>query len=182
MYALRVQAQTVLNLLHAQIETGFCAVVARGNWLGSSRNVTLRQRTSGCEGRKSHRKEDVGGLGHRSGRCEGEKRRVGERRGRREVWILVPAALLLGARLTSARPAHGRSPLPISTDGLRGASRSRKKYKTTVRLLLSFLLRTFHKPWPFQGNLWQVKPPPSWLPSRYDCGGEKRDEPPRMNF
>lgn len=63
---------------------------------------------------------------------EGEDKRE---EGRREVGTLVPAALVLQARLTSARPAHGYSPLPISTDGLLGASRSRKKYKTSVNLL-----------------------------------------------
>lgn len=70
----------------------------------------------------------------------------GLKKGRRDVGILVPAALVLRAPLTSARSAHWCSPLPISTDGLLGASRSRKKYKTTVRLLLSFLLHTSHRP------------------------------------
>lgn len=72
----------------------------------------------------------------------------GQRKGRGDVGILVPAALVLQAPLTSAQRARERSPLPISTDGLRGASCSRKKYMTTVRLLLSFLLHISHRPWP----------------------------------
>lgn len=50
--------------------------------------------------------------------------------------ILVPAALVLQAWLTSAQPTHRSLPLPVSTDGLRGASHGRKKYKTTVIIVV----------------------------------------------
>lgn len=53
-----------------------------------------------------------------------------------EEGIVVPAALVLQARLTSAQHAHGCSQLPISTDGLLGASRGRKKYKTAESLIV----------------------------------------------
>ena len=67
-------------------------------------------------------------------RCAGEEGQVKD--SSREVEISVPAALVLPAALTSAPPAHGCFPLPISTDGLRGVSHCRKKHKTTEYLIV----------------------------------------------
>lgn len=83
------------------------------------------------------------------------------KKGRREVGILVPAALVLQAWLTSAGPAHGCSPLPISTDGRPAAGKNTRQLRS---LLLSFLLHTSHKPWPSQSNLWRVKSSQCSLP------------------
>lgn len=165
-------AQTVL---HAQKETAIFSVVDTGNYdLIAPENV-MHWRYDRKEGKKNgenHRKmfnvSDLDQVDAKEGKDGWEK-------GRREVGILVPAALVLQAPLTSAQPAQWCSPLPISTDGLLGASRSRKKYKTTVRLLLSFLLHTSHSPWPSQRNLWQVKPSRYWLPSRLS-EKNRRDE------
>lgn len=161
-----IPVQTVLNILHVWIETVIFSVVDTGNYdLITPENV-MQWRSGRKEGKKNgenHRKMfNVSDLDQ----VDVKEGKDGWKKGRREVGILVPAALVLQAPLTSARPAHGCSPLPISTDGLLGASRSRKKYKTTVRLLLSFLLHTSHRPWPSQRNLWQVKPSHYWLPSR----------------
>lgn len=121
----------------------------------------------GCkeEGENHRSSLNVSHWGWRRGDGASE-RASGWRKGRRDVGILVPAALVLQAPLTSAQRARERSPLPISTDGLRGASCSRKKYKTTVRLLLSFLLHTSHRPWPSLSHFWQVKPFQGWVSSR----------------
>lgn len=60
----------------------------------------------------------------------------GWKKGWSELGLLVPAALVLQAWLTSAQPAHRSPPLPISTDGLRGASHGRKKHNTTAIIVV----------------------------------------------
>lgn len=135
-------------------------------WLDNNRKIPMNWRFDRTEGQKEGEKHSKIIHGSDSDQVDEKEGEDGWEKGRREVGILVPAALVLQARLTSAQPAHGCSPLPISTDGLLGASRSRKKYETTVRLLLSFLLHTSHKPWPSQSKLWRVKPLRYWPPAR----------------
>lgn len=132
-------AQTVLSLTVFTLANRNCNLLSyryRKLLLDNNIKIPMRWRYDRIEGKKEGENHTKIFNGSDSDQVDVKEGKDGWKKGRREVGILVPAALVLQARLTSARPAHGCSPLPISTDGLLGASRSRKKYKTTESVIV----------------------------------------------